>query len=91
MDWIELVQWPAMAATIIAAWLVASRHKHGRVIGFWVFIVSNVLWIVWGWHDRAFALIALQFALAALNIRGVVKNEEPAQADRQRPVPAARD
>jgi hypothetical protein len=80
MDWLSLVQWPAMAATIVAAWLVASRHKHGRMIGFWVFIVSNVLWIVWGWHDDAHALIVLQFALAALNIRGVLKNEpQPGQ------------
>ena len=90
MDWLSLVQWPAMAATIAAAWLVASRHKHGRMIGFWVFLVSNVLWIVWGWHDAAYALIALQFALAALNIRGVLKNED-APAHAAGAVPAARD
>ena len=75
MDWLELTQWPAMIATIAAAWLVASRHKRRRMIGFWVFIVSNLLWIAWGWHASAYALIALQFALAALNIRGVLKNE----------------
>jgi hypothetical protein len=34
-----------------------------------------VLWIVWGWHDQAYALIALQLALAGLNIRGAYKNE----------------
>ncbi len=75
MEWIALVQWPAMGATIFAAWLVASRYKRRRVIGFWVFLVSNVLWVVWGWHDHAYALITLQVALAALNIRGVRKNE----------------
>jgi len=32
-----------------------------------------VLWIVWGWHDGVYALIALQLALGALNIRGVLK------------------
>ena len=75
MDWLSLVQWPAMAATVVAAWLVGSRHKTRRMTGFWVFLLSNVLWIVWGWHDSAHALIALQFALAALNLRGVLKNE----------------
>jgi hypothetical protein len=30
---------------------------------------------VWGWHDAAYALVGLQFFLAALNIRGVWKNE----------------
>ena len=92
MDWLSLVQWPAMAATVVAAWLVASRHKHRRMIGFWVFIVSNVLWIVWGWHDSAYALIALQFALAALNIRGVLKNEPDTPAEASAAAPArARD
>ena len=75
MEWIALIQWPAMVATVVAAWLVASRGKHRRMVGFWVFILSNVLWVVWGWHDHAHALIALQVALAALNIRGVLKNE----------------
>jgi hypothetical protein len=75
MDYLELLQWPAMATTVGAAWLVASRSAHKRAIGFWVFLLSNVLWVLWGWHDRAWALVALQFCLAALNIRGVRKNE----------------
>lgn len=74
-QWIDLLQWPAMAVTVLAAWLVASTHEWKRNAGFWVFIASNVLWIAWGWHDRAYALIALQLALAALNIRGVTKTE----------------
>jgi hypothetical protein len=69
------MQWPAMFATVLAAWLVASNSKPRRNIGFWVFLASNLLWAAWGWHDGAYALIALQFALAALNIRGVSKTE----------------
>jgi hypothetical protein len=34
----------------------------------------NLLWVVWGLHDRAYALIFLQFCLAFLNIRGAIKN-----------------
>lgn len=75
-EWIDLLQWPAMLATVLAAWLVASTRKHRRTIGFWVFLASNILWGVWGWHDGAYALIALQAALAALNIRGVFKTEQ---------------
>jgi hypothetical protein len=75
MDWLDLLQWPAMAVTVLAAWLVASRSPRRRTIGFWAFIASNVLWVVWGWHDDAYALIVLQVALAALNIRGVLKND----------------
>ena len=67
------VQWPAMAATLVAAWLVASEQKRRRGIGFWFVVVSNLLWIAWGWHDQAYALIALQIGLFALNMRGLKK------------------
>jgi hypothetical protein len=74
-QWLDLMQWPAMLATMLAAWLVGSNAKSRRNIGFWVFLASNLLWALWGWHDGAYALIALQLALAALNIRGVTKTE----------------
>ena len=64
-----------MAVTLFAAWLVASRHKSRRNAGFWWFIFSNVLWIVWGWHTHSWALVALQAGLFALNVRGTVKND----------------
>ena len=75
MDVLDLLQWPAMVTTVLAAWLVASRSAHKRAAGFWCFLASNQLWVVWGWHDHAWALVGLQFFLAALNIRGVWKNE----------------
>lgn len=74
MDLLDLLQWPAMVVTVIAAWLVASSSKRRRAYGFWCFLLSNVLWIAWGWHTSAHALVVLQFALAALNIRGARKN-----------------
>lgn len=74
MDWLNAIQWPAMLVTVIAAWLVASQKKLKRNWGFWLFLVSNVLWIVWGLHDGAYALIFLQVCLAFLNIRGTLKN-----------------
>ena len=75
MDYLDLLQWPAMLTTVAASWLVASRAAARRVMGFWCFLASNVLWVLWGWHDHAYALVGLQFCLAAINIRGVYKNE----------------
>jgi hypothetical protein len=71
---LDLIQWPAMAVTVIAAWMVGSQRKFKRNSGFWLFLLSNVLWIVWGWGDHAYALIVLQLCLAFLNIRGAWKN-----------------
>ena len=64
-----------MVVTIVAAWLVASRSSRKRTVGFWVFLASNVLWAVWGWHQSAYALIVLQIALALMNARGVYRND----------------
>jgi hypothetical protein len=72
---LNVVQWPAMAVTVAAAWLVASMRDDQRNLGFWLFMLSNVLWIVWGLHAGAYALIALQVCLAAMNIRGARKTE----------------
>ena len=77
MGWIDAIQWPAMAVTVLAAWLIASQRKFKRNWAFWLFLLSNVLWIVWGVYDRAYALIFLQVCLAVLNIRGAVKNSAP--------------
>ncbi|MCU1266157.1 MAG: hypothetical protein JWM21_2475 [Acidobacteria bacterium] len=75
MDWINALQWPAMAITVLAAWMVGAQRKYKRSWGFLLFLLGNVLWILWGLHDRAFALIFLQVCLGFLNIRGAVKNQ----------------
>jgi len=75
MEWMGALQWPAMVASVTAAWLVASQRKNRRQLGFWWFLGSNVLWIAWGLHDHAWALIVLQIALALLNLRGLRKND----------------
>jgi hypothetical protein len=80
MDYLNLIQWPAMLVTVVSAWLVASQKKRKREIGFWCFLLSNVLWVIWGLHDHAYALIALQIALAVLNGRGAYKNEPDSSA-----------
>ncbi|WP_116810020.1 hypothetical protein [Steroidobacter cummioxidans] len=79
MDVLSLLQWPAMVVTLTAAWLVASQSRTRRNWGFWTFIASNVLWILWGWHEDAIALIVLQVGLFVLNLRGAKKND-PAEA-----------
>lgn len=80
MNFLDLLQWPAFAASVAAAYLVGSNAKGRRNLGFWIFLFSNVLWVAWGLHTDAWALIALQVCLAALNIRGLFKTEPKAQA-----------
>jgi uncharacterized membrane protein len=72
LDWI---QWPAFASSLAAAYLVASEIRTRRNAGFWIFLLSNVLWVAWAVPGRAWALIALQACLAVLNVRGLLKTE----------------
>ncbi len=62
-----------MVVTIAASWFVASTQERRRRVGFWLFIVSNVAWVLWGVHTGAYALIVLQFGLFAMNVRGALK------------------
>jgi hypothetical protein len=72
MDYIDLVQWPAMILTAAAAWLVGSLSKitQRRLLGL---SREQCPWVIWSVYARAYALIVLQVVLAALNIRGVQK------------------
>lgn len=77
-DWtplLDAIQWPAMVATVAASWLVTSLTQRRRKLGFWLFLLSNLLWVTWGFHTQAWALVVLQFSLAAMNIRGARKND----------------
>ena len=68
-----------MVASFVAAYLVASTDDTKRKWGFWVFLLSNVLWVIWGISDHAYAVIVLQVLLALLNIRGVKKAKDEAE------------
>ncbi len=72
---VAMLEWPAMAISLAAAWWMASREPKKRVVAFWLLIAGNLMWIAWGWGDEAYALIALNLGLMALNVRGILKNE----------------
>lgn len=76
MDVMGLLQWPASVATLVASWLIASASPARRNVGFWLFLGSNALWVAWGWHVGAHALVALQVGLVVMNIRGALKTED---------------
>ena len=75
-EFFALLEWPAMAVTLAAAWWMGSKKPKKRILAFGLLIVGNLMWIGWGWGDEAWALIALNVGLLALNIRGIIKNED---------------
>ncbi|WP_412071197.1 hypothetical protein [Pseudomonas fluorescens] len=63
-----------MVVTVISAWFVGSQQPRRRMIAFWGFIASNALWVIWGLHANAYALILLECVLLGMNARGFRKN-----------------
>lgn len=74
MAFIELLQWPAMAITVLAAWFMGSGRAKRRVIAFCCFTAGNVMWVVWGKSHDAYGLIILEIIMAMMNMRGLKKN-----------------
>ena len=64
-----------MLCSLAGAYLLGSPSARTRIIGFLVFCCSNVLWVVWGFHESAWALIVLQVGLFGFNVRGIRRNE----------------
>lgn len=79
MNWLDLLQWPALIVTVIASWMVSVTQRDERKTGFYLFLLSNILWAAWGIFVDAYALILLQVCLAVANIHGVIKNRRSAK------------
>ena len=73
---LALLEWPAMAISLAAAWWMGSQRAERRILAFSLLIVGNLLWIGWGWGESAWALIALNIGLLGLNVRGIAKNDD---------------
>lgn len=85
MVYLDMLQWPAMLVTVLAAWLIGSLDPKRRMIGFVCFTLSNGLWAIWGWHAHAYALIVLQFCLCCMNLRGFGKNAKDRKTASSKP------
>lgn len=71
-----MLEWPAMAVSLAAAYWMGSTKAKKRIVAFLMLILGNLMWIAWGWGEQAWALIALNVGLMALNVRAIFKNEE---------------
>jgi hypothetical protein len=67
-------EWIAAACSIAGAWMVGSTTAHVRLVGFLLFLFSNLLWIVWGVSVSAWPLVAMQFAFLVTSVRGIWSN-----------------
>lgn len=67
---LSLLQWPAMALSIFGAILVSSALRRRRRAGFAVWVVSNLLWILWGAHSAAWGFVVMQAVFTTTSVIG---------------------
>lgn len=71
IDWL---QWPALLLSIVGAWCVGGRTSRLRLIGFWLFLLSNAAWASWGYGAAAWAVVISQLVFTITSIRGIRSN-----------------
>ncbi len=71
IDWL---QWPALLLSIVGAWCVGGRNARMRLIGFWLFLLSNIAWASWGYGAMAWAVVISQLVFIITSIRGIRSN-----------------
>ncbi len=54
--------------------MVASATRRGRLVGFWCFLISNLLLIFWGWLTGNWGIVAMQLAFTVTSLRGIRTN-----------------
>lgn len=65
-------KWVGTVAGVAGAVLIALNL--GMVIyGFWLYLISSVLWTAVGWVQRETSLFVLQGAFTAINILGIYR------------------
>lgn len=65
---VRVVEYLASGLAILGAVLNAA----GSISGFYVWLISNSLWIYFGWRRRIFGLMAMQAVFLVLAAIGIV-------------------
>lgn len=71
---LDLLQWPALLLSIVGAWCVGGRTARLRLIGFWLFLASNLAWAGWGYGAAAWAVVITQLVFIVTSIHGIRSN-----------------
>jgi hypothetical protein len=72
MSWLSSAKWIGTIAGVAGATVIALNF--GFVIyGFYLYLISSVLWSVVGWMQREASLFVLQSAFTAINILGIYR------------------
>jgi uncharacterized membrane protein len=74
METLSILRGFAAVVTVVAAVLVAANWSaRTTVLGFVVFIVASLAWMLDGWLENKMSLVAQNAILLVVNIAGVIR------------------
>jgi hypothetical protein len=72
MPWLSAAKWIGTGAGVSGAIMIALNL--GLVIyGFWLFLISSLLWSVIGWLQREISLVVLQGIFTIINVIAIYR------------------
>lgn len=69
---VSILQWVGCGLAVIGSFLIALRGKRPDV-GFWLYLISNIVWIVYGDLTHAPGLITMQVVFLLTNALGIYR------------------
>ena len=67
----SIIEWSAAAVALLGAWLLGYRPSVLRLAGWVCFLISNVLWGLWGLSVGAVPLVIMQGFFLITSVRGI--------------------
>lgn len=66
------IEWAACLAGLLGAGLLAMNDSNISRWGFVAFLVSNLLWIIYGLDHKAYSLIVMQVGFTITSTVGII-------------------
>ncbi len=71
-QWLSGAKWIGTVAGVSGAILIALNLGMG-MYGFWLYLISSILWSIVGWTQRETSLFVLQATFSSINVVGIVR------------------
>jgi len=63
----KTLEFIATALTLLGFYMISDGNAQGFIIS----LISNLIWIIWGYDKKAFSLLALNGIMIFINLHGL--------------------
>jgi hypothetical protein len=82
MDFVALIQYPAVICTIISLYYIGNKTAQHRKYGFFISIIGCSIWLVWALAqvytnpsiESPIGIAITNIVISAMSVRGIINN-----------------